>query len=77
MPINVYASKLVRDGAIGKVKEVIVYNFEGPLQWTPQPVQPLPPDLNWDLWTNQAQLSPLHAIAHGRAQGLAILRRLR
>ena len=29
MPINAHCSKLFRDGAIGKVKEAIVYNLEG------------------------------------------------
>jgi predicted dehydrogenase len=64
MPINAYASKLVRDGAIGKVQEVIVYNFEGPAVWQPQPEQPIPPGLNWDLWTNQVELRPYHPQLH-------------
>ena len=64
MPINAYSSKLVRDGAIGKVREVIVYNFEGPAVWQPQPEQPIPAGLNWDLWTNQVELRPYHAQLH-------------
>ena len=69
MPINAYCSKLVRDGAIGKVKEVIVYNFEGPSVWQPQPEQPIPAGLNWDLWTNQVELRPYHPRLH-RGWGL-------
>ncbi len=60
MPINDYCSRLVRDGAIGKVKEVIVYNFEGPTQWQPTPAQAIPAGLNWDLWCNQVELRPYH-----------------
>jgi len=64
MPINAHCSKLVRDGAIGKVKEVIVYNFEGPAVWQPQPEQPMPDGLDWDLWTNQVELRPYHPQLH-------------
>ncbi len=60
MPINAYCSKLIREGAIGKVKEAIVYNFEGPAVWQPQAAQPIPKGLNWDLWTNQVELRPYH-----------------
>jgi len=69
MPINAHASKLVRDGAIGKVQEVIVYNFEGPAVWKAQPEQPIPAGLNWDLWTNQVELRPYHPQLH-RGWGL-------
>jgi len=64
MPINAHASRLVREGAIGKVQEVIVYNFEGPAAWQPQPAQPVPAGLDWDLWTNQVALRPYHASLH-------------
>jgi len=66
MPINAYCSKLVREGAIGKVKEVIVYNFEGPAVWQPKPAQPKPNGLDWDLWTNQVELRPYHRNLHHR-----------
>jgi predicted dehydrogenase len=64
MPINAHASRLVREGAIGKVQEVIVYNFEGPAVWRPQPGQPVPQGLDWDLWTNQVALRPYHPSLH-------------
>jgi len=60
MPINVYASKLVREGAIGKVREVIVCNFLPPRRWEPKPAQPLPEGLDWDQWCNQTELRPYH-----------------
>lgn len=60
MPINAYCSKLVREGAIGKVKEAIVYNFAGPSAWKGQAEGQPPQDLNWDLWCNQIELYPYH-----------------
>lgn len=61
LPSNVYASKLVRTGAIGKIREVIVCNFEGPRNWTPQAGQPMPDGMDWDQWCNQTDLRPFHA----------------
>lgn len=60
IPINIWGSKLVREGGIGKVKEVIACNFEGPKRWTPQPAQPMPEGLDWDAWCNQTELRPYH-----------------
>lgn len=60
MPINIYASKLVREGAIGKIQTVIACNFEGPRRWEPKPAQPVPDGLNWDQWCNQTELRPYH-----------------
>jgi predicted dehydrogenase len=60
MPINMYASKLVRDGAIGKVHTVMACNFWGPKRWVPKPAQPMPKGLNWDEWCNQTELRPYH-----------------
>ncbi len=61
IPANVYASKLVRDGAIGKVHTVIACNFEGPMGWYPKPAQPMPEGLDWDQWCNQTELRPYHS----------------
>jgi predicted dehydrogenase len=64
MPINVYASKLVSDGKIGKIEKVIVCNFLAPERWKPLPEQPAPEDLNWDQWCNQTELRPYHKQLH-------------
>ncbi|MFH1744377.1 MAG: Gfo/Idh/MocA family oxidoreductase [bacterium] len=64
MPINMHASKLVRDGAIGKIQSVIVCNFDGPKRWTPKPAQPIPEGLDWDRWCNQTELRPYHKDLH-------------
>ncbi|MBM3333127.1 Gfo/Idh/MocA family oxidoreductase [Candidatus Sumerlaeota bacterium] len=66
IPINVYASKLVREGAIGKVKSVVVCNFEGPEIWKPKPAEPMPEGLDWDQWCNQTELRPYHRDLHLR-----------
>ncbi|MFB3788623.1 MAG: Gfo/Idh/MocA family protein [bacterium] len=64
MPINRHASKLVREGAIGKIHTVVVCNFEGPKYWTPKPEQPVPEGLNWERWCNQTELRPYHPDLH-------------
>lgn len=60
MPINNWASDLVRNGAIGKVSTVLAPNFVGPFRWTgastKDVVKPIEPW--WDMWTNQAELRP-------------------
>ncbi len=60
MPINNWASDLVKNGAIGKINTVLAPNFVGPFRWTKTstadvtgPVEPW-----WDTWTNQAELRP-------------------
>ncbi len=67
MPINNWASDLVKSGAIGKVHTVLAPNFVGPDRWTDLPGQPLPAggsDGWWDVWTNQAPLRPYHRQLH-------------
>jgi predicted dehydrogenase len=60
IPINAWASKFVREGGLGKIKEVIACNFEPPTTWTEKPAMPLPAGLNWDEWCNQTELRPYH-----------------
>ncbi len=62
MPADMYASKLVREGAIGKVHTVITCNFEPGLVWTPpSPTpDPIPEGLDWDQWCNQTELRPYY-----------------
>lgn len=62
MPINAHASRLVREGAIGKVHTVITCNFKGPKVWKakePEP-EPIPDGLDWDHWCNQTELRPYY-----------------
>ncbi len=61
MPINVHASKLVREGAIGKIHTVITCNFLPGKTWKPHDTpDQLPRDLDWDQWCNQTELRPYH-----------------
>ncbi len=61
MPINRYASKLVRDGAIGKLHTVITCNFAPGRVWQPHDTpDDLPAGLDWDQWCNQTELRPFY-----------------
>jgi hypothetical protein len=62
--INNFGSDLVRDGAIGKVRSVRCPNFPGPRPLPPLPAEPTPPEMDWDLWCNQAELIPYSSELH-------------
>jgi len=67
IPLNNWASDLVKNGALGKVKNVLAPNFLGPLRWEPKPGQPMPEGGSedwWDIWTNQTELRPYHKDLH-------------
>jgi len=64
MPINIFGSRLVREGAIGKVHTVIACNFIGPEQWVPKPAEPMPDGLDWDKWCHQTEMRPYHKLIH-------------
>lgn len=67
MPINNWASDLVKNGAIGKVHTVLAPNFVGPDRWTSNDSQPLPEGGSsdwWSIWTNQAEFRPYHSQLH-------------
>ena len=67
IPLNNWASDLVKNGAIGKVKEVLAPNFLGPVRWEPKPAEEMPEggsDDWWDIWTNQAEYRPYHKELH-------------
>jgi hypothetical protein len=61
MPINNWASDLVKNGAIGRIKFVLAPNFVGPFRWTKTSNASVkgPVARWWDIWTNQAELRPL------------------
>jgi predicted dehydrogenase len=67
IPLNNFASDLVQNGAIGRVKEVLAPDFMGPAEWTPKPAEEMPwgdhPEW-WDIWTNQAPMRPYHSQLH-------------
>jgi len=67
MPINNWASDLVKDGAIGKIRTVLAPNFVGPDRWPGGKSEAMPSGGSsgwWDVWTNQAELRPYHRELH-------------
>ena len=67
MPIDNWASDLVKNGKLGKVIEVLAPNFIGPDRWPGKEAQPMPAggdDKWWDIWTNQAEMRPYHRELH-------------
>jgi predicted dehydrogenase len=67
MPINNWASDLVKNGALGKILTVQAPNFVGPFRWTKTSTKDVkgPVDKWWDVWTNQAELRPYDGEIHG------------
>ncbi len=66
MPINNWASDLVKNGALGKIRVVEAPDFVGPFRWTKtssadviEPVEPW-----WNAWTDQAELRTYDAELH-------------
>jgi predicted dehydrogenase len=60
---------LIRSGAIGKIKEVIIWENK-PLSWWPKNTElreggdPVPDSLNWDLWLGVREPRPFHTGAY-------------
>ena len=68
MPLNNWASDLVKNGAVGKVKHVLAPDFMGPVRWKPKPADEMPPGGSenwWDIWTNQTEVRPYRKELHG------------
>ncbi|GAB6166272.1 Gfo/Idh/MocA family oxidoreductase [Thermostilla marina] len=59
MPANRLACELVRNGRIGKIREVIAANYPSPWECA-FPGQPVPEGLDWDMWCGPAPLVPYH-----------------
>lgn len=69
IPLNNWASDLVKNGAIGAVKTVLAPDFMGPLQWDGHAAEPEPDGANagwWNVWTNQAEIRPYCQDLHRR-----------
>ena len=54
---NEVGCKLVRSGAIGKVKRVLAKNYPSPWECA-FPAQPVPAEINWDVWCGPTELVP-------------------
>lgn len=66
MPVNNWASDLVKNGAIGKVHTVLAPDFIGPFRWTETSSKDVKGSVEpwWDMWTNQAELRPYSKKLH-------------
>ncbi len=62
--INNFGSDLIRNGAIGKVLTVKCPNFPGPRPRPDLPASPTPPEMDWDLWCNQTELTAFSTELH-------------
>ena len=66
MPLNNWASDLVKNGAIGKIHTVLAGNYVGPERWTRTSSKDVKGSVEpwWDMWTNQAELRPYDGELH-------------
>ncbi len=62
MQVNRDACEFIRDGGLGKISLVEDRNLPGPMphQATDFPAQPIPADIDWDLFCGPAELRPYH-----------------
>ncbi|MBL7042070.1 MAG: Gfo/Idh/MocA family oxidoreductase [Pirellulaceae bacterium] len=62
MAMNRIACKLIRDGGLGKIREVLAPCYPGAGESTLDvgPEKPVPTGLNWDVWLNQAAWRPFN-----------------
>lgn len=56
MEMNRFACEFVRDGGIGKIHAIECVNFKGPIDYPRDglPAQPIPNELDWQLWQGAA-----------------------
>jgi predicted dehydrogenase len=60
MEINRFCCEFIRDGKIGKVKQVSGVNYGGPQRYTSLPEQPIPPTDDWNTWQGPTPLRPFN-----------------
>ncbi len=56
-PPNQAACKMVREGRIGKIREVVAHNYPSPWEGT-LPAQPVPAGLDWEKWCGPTEIVP-------------------
>jgi predicted dehydrogenase len=56
--LDMWVAEFIRKGGLGRIEKVVANNFLGPARRAPTAAQPVPPEMNWDLWCNQAELVP-------------------
>jgi len=60
MEMNRVACDYIRNGGLGKIREVRAVNYVGPkpVPAAGLPAEPMPKGMNWDRWLNQAAMRP-------------------
>jgi predicted dehydrogenase len=60
MSMNQTACAFVRNGGLGRLHFVQGCNYPSARRWTPEPEQPLPDGMAWDMWLGQTEQRPYH-----------------
>jgi len=58
MEINRFACEFIRDGGLGRVTQVNLPNYPGPLRVPRFPAEPIPEGLDWNLFCGPTELRP-------------------
>ena len=60
MEMNRVACDYIRNGGLGKIREVRAVNYVGPkpVPAAGLPAEPMPEGMDWDRWLNQAAMRP-------------------
>jgi hypothetical protein len=60
MEINRFCCEFVRDGKLGKLKQVSAVNYTGPNRYTGLPEEPIPQTDDWNTWLGPTELRPFN-----------------
>lgn len=60
MEVNRFCCQFVRDGKIGKVKQVSAVNYTGANIYSGLPEEPIPPTDDWNTWCGPTELRPFN-----------------
>jgi len=60
MAMNQIGCEFIRKGGLGKLHFVQGCNYPSARRWTPEPGQPIPNGMAWDLWLGQTETRPYH-----------------
>lgn len=60
MAMNQIGCAFIRRGGLGDLHFVQGCNYPSARRWSPEPEQPLPGGMAWDLWLGQTELRPYH-----------------
>jgi hypothetical protein len=64
MAMNRLASSFIRDGGLGRLHFVLGVNYTGPARIPDLPQEPVPGELDWDVWQGQTAARPYNSKLH-------------